>query len=905
MRINQLGFNRLAPVLFSFMFLMSFSTLKAQTAATTPVDSQGNTLSASVSGVSELPEVTVKAKGIDQAQSFDEMHDSLNKVNILSQDQINQTPAKTVAQAAQQLPGVGVQHDTSEPRYITIRGTDPTLDIVTFNDTIIPSYDNSTRSVDLDDIPVGLVGEEEVFKTILPDMDGQGVGGQMNLVPKSAFDYPDSFHEIKAEAGIVPQKNEPTANGNLTWGETFDLGGPSKLGFLVAANYQYERFGIEDLEETYTPAGQGQLGSNSINEYDFQDYFYERDRGGIGANIDLRADRDNKYYTNFMYSGYDEYRRPKYTTAYQNIDAIPGQAVQNADGSYTVDVGAAGTDVEDKVSYELTQYRTLALGLGGENNINGFDLDYKASYAYADTNEPWHPDYSFKDKNSHLGGTITYNNTQNNGNSPTFDNSQLTGELDPANFALKGFSNETQVYNVNQYGLKADGKTDMDLGGGDKGTLKFGADANMSYAVYSDVNYSPTFLNSATMADFSPTSLPNFYPGNIYNMGPVPGINSLLNGLNINGSTAFAGPMTETDPVADQGNDWDSYENVYAGYGMYTLKTGNLSVMGGARIEATHIKYDWYRAYVDEYAAKPQTEYGAALPETGTIDYTNILPSLGFKYAFDPTMNARLNYSETLARPTYNQYIPSPTLGQNENGGFSSADPVVTNTYGNPNLKPMVSDNIDLSLELYPEKGVILAVDGFIKDITNYFATDYNESISSGGVTQVITYSNIPNSYIYGVEFQYQQQYSMLPDFLSGLGYRGSISFIGSQGETSPGVNTELPSQSDLIFNTGIFYKKYGFTIDVGGSFTGKQLSLVGDAALPGSLGGPVPNVYYDDYFQIDAKIQYAFTKDFTLYAEGDNLNNEPLRYFQGTSNLPIQNEYYGPTFDGGIDVTF
>jgi outer membrane receptor protein involved in Fe transport len=126
-----------------------------------------------------------------------------------------------------------------------------------------------------------------------------------------------------------------------------------------------------------------------------------------------------------------------------------------------------------------------------------------------------------------------------------------------------------------------------------------------------------------------------------------------------------------------------------------------------------------------------------------------------------------------------------------------------------------------------------------------------------------------------------------------------------SQGETSPGTYTELPSQSDLIWNAGIFYKKYGLTIDVGGSFTGANLSLIGNGALPGAEGGPVPNVYYDDYFQIDAKIQYAFTKDFTLYAEGDNLNNEPLRYYQGTSNLPIQNEYYGPTFDGGIDVTF
>ncbi|HTC22226.1 MAG TPA: TonB-dependent receptor plug domain-containing protein, partial [bacterium] len=223
MRFQQGRFGLLALVMFSLLF-MSAPKAKADeaTPVATTVEGEGNTMSAAVTGVSELPEVTVKAKGIDQAQAFDEMHDSLNKVNILSQDQINQTPAKTVAQAAQQLPGVGVQHDTGEPRYISIRGTDSNLDIVTFHDTLIPSYDDSSRSVDLDDIPVGLVGEEEVFKTILPDMDAQGVGGQMNLIPKSALDYPGSFHELKLEGGVVPERNEPTANGNLTWGETLN-----------------------------------------------------------------------------------------------------------------------------------------------------------------------------------------------------------------------------------------------------------------------------------------------------------------------------------------------------------------------------------------------------------------------------------------------------------------------------------------------------------------------------------------------------------------------------------------------------------------------------------------------------------------------------------------------------------
>jgi len=88
-------------------------------------------------------------------------------------------------------------------------------------------------------------------------------------------------------------------------------------------------------------------------------------------------------------------------------------------------------------------------------------------------------------------------------------------------------------------------------------------------------------------------------------------------------------------------------------------------------------------------------------------------------------------------------------------------------------------------------------------------------------VTNTITYENIPYSQIYGLEFQYQQQYTSLPDFLSDWVARVHFQDV-VPGRDLAGNYTELPSQSDLIFNTGVFYKKDGLTIDVGGSFTAR-----------------------------------------------------------------------------------
>jgi TonB-dependent receptor len=538
----------------------------------------------------------------------------------------------------------------------------------------------------------------------------------------------------------------------------------------------------------------------------------------------------------------------------------------------------------------------LATGVGGENNLGGFILDYKASFASADQNVPF--DYGYGFTNTNLTGSLTYNNSKNNGNSPTINLNNMTGQNDASQFDYTGSSNGTSDYKVDQYGLKADGKFDTPLGGDDTGTVKFGAATRFEYSVFNQVSLTSTQTGTLTMNQVLDPNNYSFYPGNIYNMGPLPSLN-LVTSL-FNGPNAYQGPYFQNDPVGDQGGDYNNWEDVYAAYAMDTIKAGPMEIMGGVRIETTHIQYNWFQSYGYDSFGNVNTsdELSAPIAHTGTINYTNVLPSLGMKYTFNPDFVTRVNYSQTIARPTQNQYIPSFSLGQALDA--QSGNSIVSFTFGNPNLKPMVSNNIDSSWEFYPQKGAILAADFFIKDITNYFATDYSVADNSGGVTNTVSYVNIPYSQIYGAEFQYQQQYTMLPDPFDGLGFRGSISFIGSRGEIVPNVYSELPSQSDLIWNTGVFYKKGGFTFDIGGSFTGKNLTTIGDPSQDNS-----PNIYYDDYFQIDAKAQYAFSDNFSIFADGNNLNNANHRFYQGSSNFPIQNEYYDPTFDGGAKIDF
>jgi outer membrane receptor for ferrienterochelin and colicin len=111
----------------------------------TPTPSPGTNVqgtSQSQTNQSQLPTVVVTGTvdPLSQDTAFDEQHNAPNEIDILSWQNIQQTPAKTIGQAVQQLPGVSVQHDTGEPRFAQIRGTDANLNIIKYNGVVLPSY---------------------------------------------------------------------------------------------------------------------------------------------------------------------------------------------------------------------------------------------------------------------------------------------------------------------------------------------------------------------------------------------------------------------------------------------------------------------------------------------------------------------------------------------------------------------------------------------------------------------------------------------------------------------------------------------------------------------------------------------------------------------------------------------
>ena len=101
----------------------------------------------------------------------------------------------------------------------------------------------------------------------------------------------------------------------------------------------------------------------------------------------------------------------------------------------------------------------------------------------------------------------------------------------------------------------------------------------------------------------------------------------------------------------------------------------------------------------------------------GEGKYKYWLPNFDWSMDFTDTIIGRVSVSKTLTRPNYGDI----------QGGLTLASPVRvtggTGARGNPNLRPFVSDNLDLSLEYYYGEGSYAAVGWFRKDVENFIGT--------------------------------------------------------------------------------------------------------------------------------------------------------------------------------------
>src|ERR1700681_1266781 len=197
-----------------------------------------------VASVSDQVLVTAgRAQGEAEAINIERTADNI--VQVLPAKVITSLPNTNIADAVGRLPSVTLERDEGEGKYVQIRGTEPRLSNVTINGVHVPSPEAGVRNIKLDAVPSDLVDRIEVSKTLLPNQDGDAIGGSVNLVTKTPGEKPTI--DFGVQGGYTPIQG-----GRSLYGFTATVGNrflkSKKLGVLLGGTYDHNDRGIDDLE---------------------------------------------------------------------------------------------------------------------------------------------------------------------------------------------------------------------------------------------------------------------------------------------------------------------------------------------------------------------------------------------------------------------------------------------------------------------------------------------------------------------------------------------------------------------------------------------------------------------------------------------------------------------------------
>ncbi len=320
--------------------------------------------------VMEHVEVVGQAVSIDKALKDQRRSDSVK--SVVHADGIGQLPDDNAAEALQRIPGLSVERDQGEGRFVSVRGIAPDLNSVTINGTLVPSPESGRRAVALDVLPSELVQSLSVVKTLTPDMDANSLGGTIEVESLSAFDHDGLFYSISGEGSYDDNvdKTSPKFSGAIS--NRFSLGdGIDNFGVAAAVSWQERDFGSENVET----GGKWDFDNAAqLEEVEQRDYEITRERTGFGLNFDYKPDDVSSYYLRTLYS------------RFKDTETRNAAGVEFADPQASGETGDAEGWRELKSREETQTIQSYVVG--GERMMGLWTLSGQAGYSQARERNP-------------------------------------------------------------------------------------------------------------------------------------------------------------------------------------------------------------------------------------------------------------------------------------------------------------------------------------------------------------------------------------------------------------------------------------------------------------------------------------------------------------------------------------
>lgn len=783
-----------------------------------------------------------------------------NIINVLPADVIKSLPNANVADAIGRLPSVSLERDEGEGKYVQVRGTEPRLTNTTVDGVNIASAE-TVRQVKLDIIPADLVESVQINKTLQANMEGDGIGGSVDLRTKSAEDRPTvSLEGTGGRTNILGGRPAYQMDGTL--GKRY-LGG--KLGVLGGGSYDWNGRGINDVE----PA------PLFLGGYDERDYQYYRSRAGVAGTVDYRFNDSSNVYLKGLYSRFHNFgNRWDYNVA-TAFDANYQPVADSGSMSFGAEIRRPVQDLG-------------VVQLGGNHVIGSYIAHWDMESSIGRTRDEGYDDANFNNDNS-------YSFAVDNSNPlvPRLKTKDGSNIYDPKQYYLANLRTNNYYNPEVDLGLGASVSRSytagghasvIEVGGRFRNAHKF-ANQDTRYYVPVAPSGDASLLLSNLQSNFSDSA----YYGGQYTWGPAADYDKIKR-------IAVVHNPNRTDQT---GNNFNFVEKVSAGYVMNTVDLGKYRIVAGLRFEGTNQSDAGTTAVGQPNIAKSGS-------------YLDVLPSVAVRYGFTPSSGLRLVYGRGVSRPNFSDLVSFASISP---GGVRT-----TSSVGNPNLKAEHADNFDLLYEKNLNPVGLIQAGVFYKRLTDPILPLFT-TINNVTTTQP---QNGGDAWVYGFEIGFQQHFAYLPGMLNGLGLSANYAYTNSQvtfpaPKTLPDgtpsfVRTDHPAllrQAPNTWNVSPTYDKKGLSMRLGLTYNAEnifsyQLGDTSGAFDPttgsgGGYNGPNGDTYLYAHLQVDLQGTYRLPKGFSVVGYGLNLNNEVFGFYNGSPNTPIQREFYQPTFGGGL----
>jgi len=874
---------------------------------------QTTTVDAKMEVSSQRDQIFVTAERVSaEADAVNREKTADNILQVLPSEVINSLPNANIADAVGRLPSVTLERDEGEGKYIQVRSLEPRLTNATIDGVNIPSPEPGVRQIKFDAMPADLVESVEINKTLQANMDGDGIGGSVNIVTKTASERPTvDLGVIGGFTPILGGRNVVQTGGTI--GERF--GADKRWGVLVGGTYDWNGRGINDIEPVPDVATFADGSSTRyFDTQDIREYQYKRSRWGFTGSADYKLAEGSDIYVRGIYSSFRDfgdkwvytltdntplYNPPQYPNGIQLLNSN-GCSIDNT-GVQTCGAGTPAFSESNRVPI----FNIGSLLVGGKHVFATTWFSWDASVSRSEQI------HSGGDEGASFATNATYNNVYPNGSSCQFS-PQLTVRQYIPQWTPRCF---TEAYSAANYDLA---NINTSFGKSPQLNLQFTGAFAKRYHIgshLSTIEIGGKFRNAHKFDDsYTPTYTPNgslpmtqfigrftnndYYSGN-YKFGQTTDWSKLINYLNANPSQFTVDPTT----IGVNPGNFDLVEKVSAGYVMDTIDFNKIRIVAGVRFEGTNL-----------FTSTPSFDNNNNFLGNTVMNgsYLNVLPSASVRFDLGHDTDLRVVYSRALSRPDPQDIAQALSVTLNQTPMSAS--------FGNPNLKAETANNYDILVEHYLKPFGIIQGGFFYKQLYDPIATqselrqnytpvpgDSHYPVGEWMVSQPI---NAGSGWLVGFEVAYIQQFTSLPGMLSGLGLSANYSWTNSAASGLPGRSDSpaLVRQAPNTWNISPTFDRGRFSLRVGMTYNSSSIfqyqyqdGTDGSTPTAGGLHGPNGDTYIYPHFQIDAQASFQLKYGFSVMAYGLNLNNEVFGFYNGQTQYMIQREYYAPTIAFGM----